>query len=325
MTAFAVAESVVEQLATEVVERTETARLTLCGSTRFRAEYELWNKRLTLAGFLVYSVSGFGHSGDTFTDEQKRRLDQIHLAKIDAAHAIVVINPDGYIGDSTRREIEHAQRTGKRVYYTHVGMPTVYQLRTGPVGGSSLRYRAFDYGSTPIEDDTPTVTGQGVIPDDIAAKVREIGRAEWGQTHAYDAEGHGRHIADSVRMTAAHFGQTGDQHMHGLFIEGTETVICHTGTSPNSPQIARALTGTWNWLHDQATTAHPTPSDGLLSELVEALAKGSFMMTEPSGTPSFPRARKLVIGFENPDHADDAMAAVGNALRKAKAGEGDRG
>lgn len=123
----------------------EIGRLTLCGSTRFRDEYELWNKRLTLAGFLVYSVSGFGHSGDSFTDEEKARLDQIHLAKIDASHAIVVINPGGYIGDSTRREIEHARATGKTVYLTD-GVPTVYQLRTGPLGHRSLRYRAFAYG-----------------------------------------------------------------------------------------------------------------------------------------------------------------------------------
>lgn len=139
----------VERLATMPVEHEETARLTLCGSTKFRAEYELWNKRLTLAGFLVYSVSGFGHSGDSFTAEEKHRLDQIHLAKIDASHAIVVINPGGYIGESTAREIEHAKGSGKPVYYTDQGAPTVYQLRTGPNGTNSLRYRAFDYAHPP--------------------------------------------------------------------------------------------------------------------------------------------------------------------------------
>lgn len=123
----------------------EIARLTLCGSTRFKDEFELWNKRLTLAGFLVYSVSGFGHGGDSFTDEEKARLDKVHLAKIDASHAIVVINPGGYIGDSTRREIAHARAAGKRVYYAYRGEPTVYNLRTGPAG-CEQRYRAFDWG-----------------------------------------------------------------------------------------------------------------------------------------------------------------------------------
>lgn len=101
--------------------------------------------------------------------------------------------------------------------------------------------------------------GAVAIPADIAAKVREIGRAEWGQTPAHDADGHAAHVAESVSKTADHFGQDGPQHMQGLYIEGTETVICHTGTSPNSAQIARALTGAWNWLYDQATT--PTPSE----------------------------------------------------------------
>lgn len=127
------------------VDRQEVARLTLCGSTRFKDEFELWNKRLTLAGFLVYSVSGFGHNGDSFTDEEKARLDKVHLAKIDASHAIVVINPGGYVGDSTRREIAHAEGTGKPVYYVYQGSPTIYQLRTGPAG-CEQRWRAFAWG-----------------------------------------------------------------------------------------------------------------------------------------------------------------------------------
>jgi hypothetical protein len=137
-----------EQLAQCHVKRAEPFRITLCGSTRFKDEYALWNKRLTLAGFIVYSVSGFGHAGDSFTAEEKERLDQVHLAKIDNSHAIVVLNVDGYIGDSTRREIEHATATGKDVYYLTGGINTVYRLRTGPDGGLSLRYRAFDFGAS---------------------------------------------------------------------------------------------------------------------------------------------------------------------------------
>lgn len=135
-----------EPLACTLTSKAEVFRITLCGSTKFRAEYELWNKRLTLAGFIVYSVSGFGHSGDAFTDEEKARLDQVHLAKIDASHAIVVLNVGGYIGDSTAREIAHAKATGKQVYYLE-GDNIVYRLRTGPDGASSLRYRAFGWGA----------------------------------------------------------------------------------------------------------------------------------------------------------------------------------
>lgn len=134
-----------EPLAQCHVKRAEPFCITLCGSTRFKAEYELWNRRLTLAGFIVYSVSGFGHAGDSFTAEEKERLDQVHIAKIDNSHAIVVLNVGGYIGDSTRREIDHAEAHGKEIYYLDGGINTVYRLRTGPDGSASLRYRAFDW------------------------------------------------------------------------------------------------------------------------------------------------------------------------------------
>lgn len=93
--------------------------------------------------------------------------------------------------------------------------------------------------------------GHTPIPSAIAELVLRLGKAEWGQTPAYDADGHAAHVADSVRITADYFDQSGDQHMHGLYLKGTETVLCHTGTSPNSPTIAQAMTGAWNWLYEQ--------------------------------------------------------------------------
>jgi hypothetical protein len=116
-------------------------KITLCGSTRFRDQFELWNKRLTLAGFVVYSVAGFGHSGDSFTPAEKELLDLVHLRKIAESDAIAVIDIDGYIGDSTRREIAWAKMNGKHVYYvSFANNPTIYQLRTG-----SARPLAFDW------------------------------------------------------------------------------------------------------------------------------------------------------------------------------------
>ena len=91
--------------------------ITLCGSTRFKEDFERVNRELTLAGNIVISVGCFGHSGDTFTDEQKVMLDDIHKRKIDMADAIYVINKDGYIGSSTRSEIQYALRLGKQIIY----------------------------------------------------------------------------------------------------------------------------------------------------------------------------------------------------------------
>lgn len=91
--------------------------ITLCGSTRFRREFEEINKLLTLEGYVVISVGCFGHSGDTITEEQKELLDDIHLQKIEMADKILVINKDGYIGKSTAREIEYAKKLGKEIRY----------------------------------------------------------------------------------------------------------------------------------------------------------------------------------------------------------------
>ena len=89
--------------------------ITLCGSTRFKEDFERVNRELTLLGNIVISVGCFGHSGDTFSEEQKVMLDDIHKRKIDMSDAIYVINKNGYIGDSTRSEIKYAIAHGKQV------------------------------------------------------------------------------------------------------------------------------------------------------------------------------------------------------------------
>ena len=91
--------------------------ITLCGSTRFKDDFERINRNLTLMGNIVISVGCFGHSGDTFTEEQKVMLDDIHKRKIDMADAIYVINKDGYIGASTKSEIEYARKHNKQIIY----------------------------------------------------------------------------------------------------------------------------------------------------------------------------------------------------------------
>ncbi|TCO43596.1 hypothetical protein EV646_112173 [Kribbella antiqua] len=91
--------------------------VTICGSTRFRADIARVNRELTLAGYVVLAPGVFVHDGDTVTDQDKARLDRLHLTKIDMAAWIYVVNPGGYVGDSTRREIEYATSTGKPVWY----------------------------------------------------------------------------------------------------------------------------------------------------------------------------------------------------------------
>lgn len=93
--------------------------ITLCGSTRFKEQFLEAQKRFTLAGNIVISVGLFGHSGDNevWSDGAKEMLDDMHKRKIDMADGIFVINVGGYIGSSTRSEIEYAKATGKTVDY----------------------------------------------------------------------------------------------------------------------------------------------------------------------------------------------------------------
>ncbi len=102
--------------------------ITLCGSTRFKDEFMEAQKRLTLEGNIVISVGLFGHSGDHEVWENmdegtltatKEMLDDMHKRKIDMADEIFVINVGGYIGESTRSEIEYAKMTGKAIRYLH--------------------------------------------------------------------------------------------------------------------------------------------------------------------------------------------------------------
>lgn len=93
--------------------------ITLCGSTRFKEYFIEEQKRLTLEGNIVISLGLFGHAGDeeALEKETKEMLVRQHLAKIDLADEIFVINVGNYIGDSTSREIEYAKEKGKNVVY----------------------------------------------------------------------------------------------------------------------------------------------------------------------------------------------------------------
>ena len=87
--------------------------VTLCGSTRFRREFEAVNSILTMGGSIVLSVGVYkDYFGRSLTQAEKFELDAMHRRKIALSDAIVVIDPGGYIGESTAREIEFARHAG---------------------------------------------------------------------------------------------------------------------------------------------------------------------------------------------------------------------
>lgn len=100
--------------------------ITLCGSTRFKEDFLEAQKKLTLEGNIVISVGLFGHGGDQEVWENmdegtitktKEMLDDMHKRKIDMSDEIYVINKGGYIGSSTKSEIEYAIKTNKKVRF----------------------------------------------------------------------------------------------------------------------------------------------------------------------------------------------------------------
>jgi len=105
----------------------ETPRiLCLCGSTRFYEEFHRANFRETMRGHIVLSVGFYPHASSSvaahgedvgITPEEKVALDELHKRKIDLADEVLVLNVGGYIGSSTRSEIEYAEAHGKAIRY----------------------------------------------------------------------------------------------------------------------------------------------------------------------------------------------------------------
>lgn len=92
--------------------------ITLCGSTKFKKEFEQANRYLTLKGNIVISLAFFEQSeGIEITKEQEELFGEIHLRKIDMSDEIYVIDVGGYIGSSTRKEIEYAIENGKMITF----------------------------------------------------------------------------------------------------------------------------------------------------------------------------------------------------------------
>ena len=93
---------------------------TLCGSARFEKVWHEANKQLGLAGHISFSLMTFPSiEGDKtwYTPEEKTTLDLMHLAKIDASDAVLMLNVGDYLGESSQRELAWAVHKGKQVFF----------------------------------------------------------------------------------------------------------------------------------------------------------------------------------------------------------------
>lgn len=102
--------------------------VTLCGSTRFVEEFNRHRQRLTLLGIIVLSIEIVTtqmreEDPQHVNRPNKEMLDLLHFEKIKMSDCIFVINKGGYIGDSTRKEIEFAQSLGLPIEYMEDAVP----------------------------------------------------------------------------------------------------------------------------------------------------------------------------------------------------------
>ena len=95
-------------------------KVTICGSLKFEKEIQAWHEALAFAGHTPYCMvvmpSQKEGNKDWYNESQKTMLDLIHLSKIEESDAILVVDIDGYIGESTRREMFWAKVRNKNIY-----------------------------------------------------------------------------------------------------------------------------------------------------------------------------------------------------------------
>jgi len=92
----------------------------LCGSTKFKKEFIRANFEETMKGNIILTVGWFSHHDAKIyhlSKKEKQMLDKLHFRKIDLADEILVLNIGGYIGWSTRNEINYAKSLNKIIKY----------------------------------------------------------------------------------------------------------------------------------------------------------------------------------------------------------------
>ena len=92
--------------------------ITICGSLRFKEKIlEVAEKMELLGNCILTPIISSRSNKDDFTSEEIEMLGRMHKEKIKKSDAILVVDVDGYIGKTTKQEIEYASSLGKEVMY----------------------------------------------------------------------------------------------------------------------------------------------------------------------------------------------------------------
>ena len=95
----------------------KTKIITICGSLKFMQQMIEIAEKLELEGNCVLSVVYPTKNKEDYTADEIEILGKMHRTKIDISDAIYVVNVGGYIGTSTKNEIEYAKQKGKEIIY----------------------------------------------------------------------------------------------------------------------------------------------------------------------------------------------------------------
>ena len=91
----------------------------LCGSTKFKRLFEVCIKEMTKAGIVVLypdTYKGFDGTDKTISEKEKTNLQNIHFEKIKMVDCVLILNPFGYIGESTKTKL-NMQRNLERKFF----------------------------------------------------------------------------------------------------------------------------------------------------------------------------------------------------------------
>lgn len=152
----------------------------LCGSGRFRDAFEQAEFDETLSGKIVLTIGcntkDIARTPDL--EHHKPMLDDLHKRKIDLADEVLVLNVGGYIGDSTRSEVEYAEQSGKPVRWLEERPKTKWVVPTDEDAKRRPKCRVWDVEHQPKEDT-------------LLVAVYERGGVKWFATLRQRADGGG--------------------------------------------------------------------------------------------------------------------------------------
>lgn len=90
---------------------------TICGSMKFAKEMKKIAYKLEIEKGYNILQCVYIDRNIQLIEEDIQKLEKAHYKKIDISDGIYVININGYIGDSVRKEIDYAKKHNKEVLY----------------------------------------------------------------------------------------------------------------------------------------------------------------------------------------------------------------